>query len=170
MGKQPHFIGRIHNEEVLDILIGEKQFCIDEEEEVFGTALTQNNLKIIKKGSRPFTNLFTCKSGSVVLFLGTSHWQKDPNVSGKTVIGCGWVDDESGDSAYEFVGGDYWRHRLRLRRIVILKKEKEPGFPITLHSLGIRANDMQHRFYQDKQGIVEKVLALMPFIQEKNSK
>jgi hypothetical protein len=141
-----HYVGRVHNEDVFEILKKAREYSFDQDSEMLSRPLHAVDLDRLKRARSSFLLMRDCKPGAVVLFLGTTHW-KDREVSGRTVLGYGITKKDP----YRFEKStDYWRHRLKMEEIIWAAPHT------TLNGLGITKNVTRSRFFRDWQGVVKQ--------------
>jgi len=160
-----YYIGRIHNEDVLKILKEENEFSFDSPGA--NKILTEDRIKkwtekyrITRSedysGMKSFRGMLNCEPDTLILMLGTNHWDAGDAVDGGTIIGYGLTRE----NPYRFEdGGDYWRHRLRFKSLALFLKGDSPMPYLHINNFPTDVKTLRSRFYKDHQGIVESIVS-----------
>lgn len=157
-----YYMGRVHNEEVFSILRKSQEYSFDEPAPGMEKSLTLADFNNRIQGvmaAECFRQMMKCATGSVVLFLGTNHWE-ELDVDARRILGFGIVGEGGnvGGLGYVFRKREYWRHRLKIRHLVLINPENNtPGIPFEEFKTDFSLN--RKRFWPTTNGLVEEVIA-----------
>jgi hypothetical protein len=149
-----YYVARVNNEDVLHILNDQRQFAIDDWDDLrLNRPLVPGNLGKLKHARPAYKLLLDIPRRSRVLLIGTKWWGPSSPVTAKSVLAYGTTTDDL--EPYCFRNVAFWRHRLRLKSLHWVGKK---GEGITLEKLGIRDKFPPSRFFHDRQGLAERIL------------
>jgi hypothetical protein len=148
-----HYVGRVYDHEVLEILTKLQQYAFDDNDPMLRHSLLRIDTRKLKYAKAAYELMRDVEPGSLILFVGTKHWPANSGVGAKTVFGYGLTSRRQ--RPYCFHRSGNWRHRLRIEGLWWTDREHDG---ISLEHFAARKRFPPSRFFQDRRGLVERIL------------